>query len=197
MSDAGLLELQEIVTELAKSTMELRESQKETERVLKESALEVDLQLRETDRKIKDLSNLFTGQWGKLVEALMRPGTVRLFKERGVPVTQMGERREGIDAEGRKIEVDMTLVNNGTIVAVEIKTTCKVEDVDWHLDKLRRFHQGFREFGGWNVLGAIAGLGFEENSDRYAYRNGLWVLKCDENGITNIANDAGFEPANF
>jgi hypothetical protein len=189
MADSGLAELRELVTDLARSTRELRESQKKTERLLEQSKLE-------TDQKLKELSSLFTGQWGKLVEALMRPGTVALFKERGVPVTQMTERREGLDAEGRPIEVDMTLVNEGTVVAVEIKTTCKVEDVNAHLDKLRRFRQAFREYATWKVQGAVAALRFEEDSDRYAYRRGLWVLKCQD-GITRLANDPDFQPAVF
>lgn len=64
--------------------------QKETALQMKETADQkktadqvTDRQMKETDRKIKELSQLFTGQWGKLVEALMQPGCVRLFRERG------------------------------------------------------------------------------------------------------------------
>ena len=176
----------------AMSTAELRQiverlalSQKETDR-----------QMQETDRKIKELSGLFTSQWGKLVEALMRPGTVQLFQARGVRVSQMTERRTGRDREGREIEVDITLVDSGTIVVVEVKTTCKVEDVTWHLDKLKRFKQAFGEYATWDVQGGLAALSFEEESDRHAYRNGLWVLKC-EDGITAISNGESFRPQVF
>jgi len=186
------LELQELVAELARSTKELRTSTAE----LRTSQQETDRQMKETDQKIKALSGLFTSQWGKLVEALMRPGTVKLFQERGVQVKQMTERRTGRDREGREIEVDMTLVDGGTIVVVEVKTTCKVEDVVWHLDKLGRFKQAFGEYAEWNVQGALAAMRFEEESDRYAYRNGLWVLRC-EDGITGIANAANFQARNF
>jgi len=178
-------ELQELVAGLARSTAELRASQKETDR-----------QMQETDQKIKALSGLFTSQWGKLVEALMRPGTVQLFKQRGVQVNQMTERRTGRDRQGREIEVDMTLVDGGIIVAVEVKTTCKVEDVVWHLDKLARFKEAFGEYANWDVQGALAAMRFEEESDRYAYRNGLWVLRC-EDGITAIANADNFQPRIF
>jgi hypothetical protein len=172
------LELQELVTKLVNS-------QAETDR-----------QMKETDQKIKALSGLFSTQWGKLVEALMRPGTVKLFQERGVLVNQMTERRTSRDHDGREIEVDITLVNGGIIVVMEVKTTCKVEDVTWHLDKMGRFKQAFGEYADWNVQGALAAIRFDEESDRYAYRNGLWVLKC-ENGITTIANGENFLPRNF
>ena len=200
------LELQELVADLARSTKELRistaelrtsnaelrTSQQETDRQMKETAL----QMKETDQKIKALSGLFTSQWGKLVEALMRPGTVKLFQARGVVVSQMTGRRTGIDHAGREIEVDMTLVNSGTIVVVEVKTTCKVEDVTWHLDKLQRFKQAFSEYATWDVQGGLAALTFEEESDRYAFRNGLWVLKCQD-GITSIANGENFQAQVF
>ena len=43
------------------------------------------------------------------------------------------------------------------------------------------------------VYGAIAGIEFEEGSDRYAYKQGLFVLKFKE-GIIKIANDKKFKP---
>ena len=200
------LELQELVADLARSTKELRistaelrTSQQETDRQMKETdrkMQETDRQMKETDQKIKALSGLFTSQWGKLVEALMRPGTVKLFQARGVVVSQLTGRRTGVDHAGREIEVDMTLVNSGTIVVMEVKTTCKVEDVTWHLDKLQRFKQAFSEYATWDVQGGLAALTFEEESDRYAFRNGLWVLKCQD-GITSIANGENFQAQVF
>ena len=178
---------------------ELVQAQKETDRQMKETGRqmeETDRRMKETDEKIKKLSDLFGDQWGKLVEALMRPGTVELFRKRGLPVTQMTERREGIDSQGRTIEVGMTLISDETIVAVEIRTRCKVEDVDWHIDKLHRFKQAFKEYANWELQGAVAALRFAEESDRYAYRRGLWVLKCTD-GITRLVNDPNFKPAAF
>ena len=199
-----LADLSRSTAELTRSTAELRASQLETDRQMKDTDRQImehrlqmketdrlmkdtDRQMKDTDEKIKALSGLFTSQWGKLVEALMRPGTVKLFQERGLLVNQMTERRTGRDSQGEKIEVDMTLVNGNTIVVIEVKTTLKVEDVLWHLDKLGRFKEAFKEYAGWNVQGGLAAMHFDEESDRYAFRKGLWVLRC-EDGITGIAN---------
>ena len=46
------------------------------------------------------------------------------------------------------------------------------------------------------MQGALAAIRFEEESDRHAYRNGLWVLKC-EDGITSISNGESFRPQVF
>ncbi len=40
--------------------------------------------VKENGKRIKELSKLFTTQWGKLVEALVRPASLRLFLERGI-----------------------------------------------------------------------------------------------------------------
>jgi len=208
-----LADLSRSTAELTRSTAELRASQLETNRQKKDADRQImehrlqmketdrlmkdtDRQMKDTDEKIKALSGLFTSQWGKLVEALMRPGTVKLFQERGLQVNQMTERRTGRDSQGEKIEVDMTLVNGNTIVVIEVKTTLKVEDVLWHLDKLGRFKEAFKEYAGWNVQGGLAAMHFDEESDRYAFRKGLWVLRC-EDGITGIANAKNFQPKNF
>ena len=208
-----LADLSRSTAELTRSTAELRASQLETNRQKKDADRQImehrlqmketdrlmkdtDRQMKDTDEKIKALSGLFTSQWGKLVEALMRPGTIKLFQERGLQVNQMTERRTGRDSQGEKIEVDMTLVNGNTIVVIEVKTTLKVEDVLWHLDKLGRFKEAFKEYAGWNVQGGLAAMHFDEESDRYAFRKGLWVLRC-EDGITGIANAKNFQPKNF
>ena len=88
------------------------------------------------------------------------------------------------------------MVDSGIIVAVEVKTTCKVEDVIWHINKLKRFKQAFGEYAAWDVQGGLAALSCEEESDRHAYRNGLWVLKCQD-GITSIANGENFQARVF
>jgi len=71
---------------------------KETVREIKEDFKETDRRLdkrfEETDKKIKELASLFTGQWGKLIEALVKPSALKLFRERGVKVTETYQRLE-------------------------------------------------------------------------------------------------------
>ena len=59
-----------------------------------------------------------------------------------------------------------------------------------------RFKQAFGEYAEWHVQGALAAMRFEEESDRYAFRNGLWVLKCQD-GITSIANSENLQAQVF
>jgi hypothetical protein len=40
--------------------------------------------VKENGKRIKELSKLFTTQWVKLVETLVKPASLRLFLERGI-----------------------------------------------------------------------------------------------------------------
>ena len=58
--------------EMVEGFRELKELFKETDQRFKETAQ----QMKETDQKIRELNDLFTSQWGKLIEALIAPGSV-------------------------------------------------------------------------------------------------------------------------
>jgi hypothetical protein len=180
----GTAELQEIVADLAKSTKRLEASQKETDR-----------QMKETDRKIKGLSELFTGQWGKLVEALVDSGLPKLFRGRGIAVREVSRRHEIYDGSQKIAEIDVLLHNGGEDVAVEVKTSLRVKDVKEHLERLEKVRASVPSYseGGKKLYGAVAGLKYDSEVDLYAERQGLFVLKSSE-GIFEITNQSGFVP---
>ena len=167
---------------LVRSIEELRESQRESQ--------------SETDRAIKELAGVFATQWGKLVEALVEPSCVDQFRERGINITRSFQRAEGINGEGRQMEIDVLLVDGNEVVAIEVKTNLKTSDVDEHEERLERFKAAFPEYKEKTVFGAVAALSFDSDSDKYAYRRGLFVLRPDK-GLTRIANDGAFQPKRF
>ncbi|MFV0415481.1 MAG: hypothetical protein ACK5NG_03860 [Chthoniobacterales bacterium] len=179
------LELQEIVAANARSIAGLKESQAETDR-----------QMKETDRKLKELSSLFSSQWGKLVEALLRSGLPKLFRARGLAVTELSRNVEVLDKVSgeKRAEIDVFLQNGGEDVAVEVKTTCRPKDVDEHIERLQLLHGLISAYGsGKKLYGAVAALRFESGADTYAEKKGLFVLKCTDN-IATIANPGNFRP---
>ena len=168
---------------------------KETDLRFKETARrfeEKDRRFKETDKKIKELANLFTGQWGKLIEALVEPSSIRLFQERGIAVEGVARHLEKQKGD-KGIEIDLLLSNDHEVVLVEVKTTVKIEHIKEHLERLDKFKYFFPEYKEFKVYGAIAGLRYEEDSDRFAYKKGLFVLKCQD-GVIKIVNDKNFRP---
>jgi len=153
-------------------------------------------QFKETDKKIEKLSNLFTTQWGKLMEALITPSCLKLFKERGIDIsrTYPNVKVEKEDLEG---EFDIVLANGNEVVIVEVKTTMTPAYINELMDKLKRIREYLPEHYDKTVYGAVAAIKYENNSDKYAYRNGLFVLINKGEDIIKIANKMDFVPKEF
>lgn len=178
------------------SIAEVWELFKATDRRLNARFKETDEQFKQTDRQIKELSALFTDQWGKMVEALVEPSALQLFQERGIDVRYTYRRVEA-QLNGRQMELDLLLENGNEVVVIEVKSNLRVEDVNDFIGTLERFPEFFPRYRDYKIYGGVAGLMFSEESDKYAYRKGMFVLSATGDGIAQIKNDDLFRPKNF
>jgi len=175
-----------------KTVAEIWDLFKETDARFKET----DAKFKETDQKLRQLEGLFGLQWGKLIEALVQPNVLQLFQERGVQVRHIFEQAKS-KLNGQTLELDLLLENSNEVVVVEVKSTLRVSDVRDFVADLAEFQTFFPRYQDYRVYGAVAGLDIVEDADRYAYRQGLFVLKVVGDGIVQIQNDADFQPKNF
>lgn len=150
----------------------------------------------ETTANLQRLEGLFGSQWGRLIEALVEPGALRLFRERGVDVHRTHRRSES-QVNGDNMEVDLILEDESEVVVVEVKSALKVWHVDELLEDLARFTYFFPKYAGYHLYGAVAALSFDEEADRYAYRKGLFVVGVTGDGLVQILNDPSFSPRDF
>lgn len=180
-TDSKFIKLEKIFEQSAKETEKLKAELREIS--------------RKADERMAYLDKLFTGQWGKLIEALVAPGILKLFKNRGIQVHQRHERIESY-RNGNQMEIDLLLTNDDEIVAIEVKTTLKVENVSEFLVDLRQFFDFFPQYKGRRLYGAVATIKAEEDSDRYAYKQGLFVIKMGKE-MVEIVNDEKFKPKDF
>ncbi len=188
--------------QLEKSIQEIWELFRETGRKFEESRREFEESRREFEKRDEWLSQkvaavgeqvaALTGKWGKFVEGLIAPAVERLFKARGIEVDKIYQRVRA-HKNGAGLEVDIMAINRRDAVLIEAKSTLKTADIDEHLDRLARFKQFFPEYQDRRVFGAVAGIVIEEEADRYAYRNGLFVIAQGGETVT-ILNDEKFVP---
>ncbi len=164
---------------------------KETDAKFKET----DKQIKETDKQIKEANALFTSQWGKLIESLVKGDLVNILKNRGIDVHDTSERRKG-NHEGENYEFDIIAHNGTEIVIVEVKTTLRVNDVKSFLSKLSKAKLWLAEYKNFKIYGAIAYLKAEEASDIMAMNNGLFSIRATGNSAA-ITNAADFVPVTF
>ncbi len=163
---------------------------------IREMFKETDKQFKETDKKNNKLSGLFSNQWGKLMEALVEPACLKLFKARNIDVTRSYKnvkiKNGNIDAE-----FDVVLANGKEVVIVEVKTDMSVDKVKYFIEKLSNIKTYMPEYVDKKVYGAVAGIQYSEHSDKYAYRQGLFVLRNSGDYILEIANPENFTPNCF
>ena len=162
-----------------------------TDRKLEQLAEIVARTSEKVARTSENLDNLGS-KWGRFLEGMVAPACETLFAERGIPVNTVSQRVHA-HRDGRSLEIDILVINHEYAVLVEVKSTLKVDDVRKHTERLARFRKFFPDYADKRVLGAVAGIVIDEHADKFAYREGLFVI--GQTGDTvRILNDQGFSP---
>lgn len=178
------------------SNKKWEKERKEREIAREKERKEIDKRFEETRNNVNKMTGIFTSQWGKLMEAIVEPACLKLFKERNIDVTHT-YRNIDIEKGDLQTEFDIILANGSEVVIVEVKTDMKIEEVNYFIEKMSRIKEYFPHYEDKNVYGAVAGIRYSENSDKYAYRKGLFVIKNSGEGMLTIANNKQFKPKVF
>ena len=140
-----------------KGMEELREAHKETEKVLGRIGI-----------KLGDIS-----------EATLLPDLPQKFKQFGFTFQVINRNRKIADDEHDiHAEIDGFLENSSQAMAVEVKTTLRRDEVDYHverMEKIRKYadlHNDKRQ-----LFGAIAATVIDEDVRRYALKEGFYLIE--------------------
>ena len=107
---------------------------REFDRRMEESNAKLDKISEDTNKAIKDMKNVFTTQWGRLVEALSKPAALALFKKEGIEIDRVFEDIRKIKKNGQDVmEIDVALCDTTTAVIVEVKSHCDNRDINHFL----------------------------------------------------------------
>jgi hypothetical protein len=159
---------------------------RETARVVKET----DLQIQKLSREVGKIH----GSLGRFAENMVAPAVVKLFNERGIPITDYAQR---VYSPGRRIEFDIVAFNKDYVVVVSVKMTLEVSDVkEFVNERLPIFKELFPRYKDMKVIGAVAGANIVGESDRYAVKRGLYVFMQSGENITML-NDKTFKAKIF
>ena len=108
----------------------------------------------------------------------------------------MHEVHQKIDAQRGNdgIEVDLLVVNDTDVIAIECKSNLSVDDVKDHLERLSKIKRMLPTYADKRIMGAVAAMVIPDAVALYAYRHGLFVI--GQNGEQlHIRNKEGFNPA--
>lgn len=132
----------------------------------------------DTNMVIKDMKNVFTTQWGRLVEALSKPAALALFKKEGIEIDRIYEEVHKAKVDGQDVmEIDVALCDTSVAVIVEVKTRCGRRDIDYFLSQMEHCKEWYKEFADKKLLVAVAAIKYDDGADTYARKCGLYVLK--------------------
>lgn len=132
----------------------------------------------DTNRSIKEMKNVFTTQWGRLVEALCKPAAYALFKKEGIEIDRVYEGMRKAKVKGQDaMEIDVALCDTSVAVIVEVKTRCCKRDIDYFLSQMKHCKEWFPDFANKKLLVAVAAIQYDNGADTYAQKKGLYVLQ--------------------
>ena len=153
-----------------------REAKWEAER--KEFRERMDKISADTNRAIKDMKEMFTCQWGRLVEALSKPAALALFKKQGIEIDRVFEDVRKIKKDGQDVmEIDVALCDTTMAVIVEVKSHCDSRDINHFLGQMEHCKEWYPDFSDKELRVAVAAIDYAPGAEEYAQRRGLYVLK--------------------
>ena len=192
------LTIEDVYKLFEKTNEKFEQSRQEADR----RAAEVDRRGAELDHRLAELDEAskrtmravegLTTRWGRFVEELVEPGVIRLFRAKNIDVKETYSRAR-VKRQGIAMEIDILAVDETEVVLVECKSRLSKDDVDYFLEKLSVFKQAFPHYKNYRAYGAVAGIEIDEGIDRYAYKQGLFVIKPSGETV-EIINGEQFTP---
>ena len=169
---------------------EIREMFQETNKQFQAT----DKRFQATDKKIKEATKnigRLGNKLGDFIEEMVRPAAVRLFRERGIDVHEVYQNVSATrDNEG--IEIDLLVVNDNNVIAIECKSTLGIDDINDHLQRLEKLKRLLPAYANKRLMGAVTAMIIPENVANYAYRNGLYVIGQTGDQLV-VRNDLKFK----
>ena len=176
--------LAETSRKMEENDKKVKESLAETSRVMKENSAEthrkiqaLSVKIDENNEGLKKAKELFETQWGKLMESLVEGDLVKILQDRKIDVRNTFPNVSHRSKEDQ-YEYDIIVENGEEMVVVEVKTTLKVKHVRKFLKDLKKVSQRLTSFKGKITYGAVAYLKADEESEIYAEKQGLFVIRA-------------------
>ena len=169
----------------------------ETDRQMQETKMMVDKMVRgieelresrrKTDERIRELADQFTSTTGHIIEGIMHPAAIRVFQEAGYNINRYYRNLKRKNKQKQtEMEVDLLMLDDTLVIAVEIKTDCRKKDIDHFLRQMPKFKRLFPEYRDKEVLAAMAALNYDKDAAQYAHEQGLLVISTTDGNIFTL-----------
>lgn len=190
--EISMAELKEMIRDLTRTIQENGRELEAMKTLFQETDRMLSSKFSDTDKKLNKATELFTSQWGRLIESLVEGDLAKILQQRGIAVTDTTSRRKG-KKRGENFEFDIIAHNGDEIVIVEVKTTLRPDDVKDFKAKMSKAKLLLTEYQHYQVYGAMAYLQADAGAEIMAEKQGFFVIKATGNSAS-IINDLQFIP---
>lgn len=172
---------------LADTSLKMQENERLIKE-LRENGKEIDRRMEESDRKLKDridkLTTRFTSQSGHILEGLMEPSAMKMFQDKGYNIDRCWKNfKRHVKDIGKKLEVDLLLLDDEIAIIVEVRINCTKQDIDHFINQMQSFKEICPEYADKEIMLAIAAINYDRDADKYAHEQGLFVIRVYDDRI--------------
>ncbi len=159
----------------------------ENTRLIEKSRDEFEKSNKEFRAQLRSITDRFLSQSGHIVEGLMEPSALNLFKDMNFNIVGCWKEMKATNkATKRRMEVDLFYHDTTEAIAVEVKIKCEREDIDHFLEQMTHFKEVFPKYADTKVYAAIAAINYNRGADVYAAEKGLFVIRVSENDVFSL-----------
>jgi len=150
---------------------------------------------KETDRRIGKLGN----RLGEIIEYMVMPNLLIKFCDLGFEFTKAYPHAVIKDVKhGISTEIDITLDNGDKVMIVEVKSKPTTEDIIEHVERMRKLRAHADLHGDKRkLLGAVAGMVFNDNEKEFAMKNGFYVIEPSGETFNIIVPQGEYSPGEW
>jgi len=167
-----------------------------TKHEVKKSDKEVRALFKENEKIDKELTDLFFSPWEQIIDSLVEKEIFEIMQSRGINITSIARELEGYK-NGRRKGFDFLLSSTDEVVVGQVRITLDISSIKTFLEELAEFLLFFSSYKGCKIYAAVIGVRIPREATRFAIRNGLFVLKSEDEGMLRFLNDEDFKPKDF
>ena len=142
-----------------------------------------------------EMEDIFSTPWSKLVDRLVEGELASLLQAHGFDVYATSTRLRGV-RDGEQYEFDIVASTIDETIVVKVASMLEMEEMEHFQGQLERILSFMPECKEQPIYGAVAYLRADERADRYAQRQGLFVIRATGKSA-RIVNEEGFKPKRF
>ena len=147
----------------------------------------------EFDKGMNEMHGIWNSAWSDFVKSLTSSSLAKMLQDWIPSINMIMKNIEG-QRNGHDCGMDIIVFNNEALVAIEVKSILSIKDVKKFLEKLKNFHILFPYFKNYKVYGAVAYLKVTQNAEKFAMKQGLFVIRATGDSGEVLNKKGSFEP---